>query len=100
MKEQWLQSIFCRAWATTARVTRERPPMARLLGISWKKRIWVTTAMMIAVDLAHVSRVTCHVMSRDSTADLSTSATAPAFSSLRARMPRLTWLRHITPAGE
>ena len=95
MKEQWLQSIFCRAWATTARVTRERPPMARLLGISWKKRIWVTTAMMMAVDLAHVTHdvTLCHV-----TADLSTSATAPAFSSLRARMPRLTWLRHITPA--
>ena len=32
--------------------------MARLLGISWKKRIWVTTAMMMAVDL---SCVTCHV---------------------------------------
>ena len=55
MKEQCLQSIFCRACATTARVTRERPPMARLLGISWKKRIWVTTATMMAVDLAHVS---------------------------------------------
>ena len=44
------------------------------------------------------SCVTCHVTLCHVTADLSTSATAPAFSSLRARMPRLTWLRHITPA--
>ena len=69
---------FFDACTSTASVTSTRPPMERVLGISWKKIIWDTMAMKMAEDL-------------------STMETGPAFSNLRARVPRVTFMTLLQP---
>ena len=72
------RSSFFAPWTSTASVTRARPPIARVLGISWKKIICDTMAIKMAEDL-------------------STIETGPAFSNLRARVPRVTVITLLQP---
>ena len=73
--------IFLTPWLRTATVTKVSPTIAKVFGIWSKNKIWVAMEMKIAEDL-------------------STRATGPASSTLRAITPNTTLTKQTTPAND